>query len=287
MHYKYIYRFPRSNEIELKWVGNCGAKGEKRAPKKKKTKEEIARINQINKENMTRRIIKLNFDTDDLWCCCKYPARYRPKIEEVRKDRKEWLREVRKQYLKHGAALKFVSRLEVGACGGIHFHILVNRIWNAQTDVILSRAWDKQLKKSYIRRGQPPPEGAGYIDYTPVYDAGGYQGLAEYIAKKPKEDSEEYEQLQLFEKSEQKKLLTVSTSRNLKRPVPEKKKYSMLTVRKILEDGPIPTKGYYIVPDSIVKGVNPFTGYSYLKYTEELLAKKTRCHGEVRDGCGG
>ena len=75
----------------------------------------------------------------------------------------------------------------------------------------------------------------------------------------------------MFEEKEQKKLLKISTSRNLIRPEPEKKEYHRLTMKKILLEGPVATPGYYIDKDSIVSGINPFTGLSYLKYTEIRL----------------
>ena len=38
--------------------------------------------------------------------------------------------------------------------------------------------------------------------------------------------------------------------------------------RKIIKNGPEPTPGYYIDPESVVCGVNKYTGLSYLRYTE-------------------
>ena len=76
-------------------------------------------------------------------------------------------------------------------------------------------------------------------------------------------------------------------SRNLVRPQPEKKKYHRWTVRKLIEEGPKPTPGFYIVPDSVVSGVNPYTGMSYLHYEEERLKKRRngtdeceKCHAQ-------
>ena len=56
-------------------------------------------------------------------------------------------------------------------------------------------------------------------------------------------------------------------------PEPERKVYSQRTVRKLVEQvmktgQPVPTEGYYIDRDSIRCGVNPYTGMSYLHYTE-------------------
>lgn len=268
---KKIYRFKDSNEYEYTYVGKYGAKGEKRAKKKKPTKEQIQRQNQSNRETRYRRIIKANFRPGDLWCCLKYPKGYRISIEEVKKDMRKFLGMLRKNYKDKHSELKFIYRMEIGARGGIHIHILVNRIWNTQTDIILLKAWEEVL----LRRKIPPKKVRGLLDYKSLYDSGGYQNLAEYITKQPQEDSEEYKQLSLFAPVQQKTLLSVSTSRNLIRPEPQKKEIKHWTMRHIIDEGPKPSKGYYIDKSSIVCGINPFTGMSYLKYTEVRIRGKT------------
>ena len=72
-----IYRSANVIEHEFSYKGKYGAKGEKRAPKKRITKEQIKRQNQTNKENHIRRTIQLNFKEGDLWCCLQYPEGYR------------------------------------------------------------------------------------------------------------------------------------------------------------------------------------------------------------------
>ena len=268
---KKIYRFKDSNEYEYTYVGKYGAKGEKRAKKKKPTKEQIKRQNQKNKEIRCRRLIKANFTVGDLWCCLKYPQGYRIPIEEVKKDLKKFLKMLRKNYKDKGKELKFIYRMEIGARGGIHIHILVNRIWHTQTDLILLKAWEEVLRRRKITRKRA----AGLLDYKSIYDSGGYQSLAEYITKQPVEDSEEYKQLSLFVPVQQKILLSISSSRNLIRPEPQRKEIKHWTMRHMLEDGPKPSKGYYIEKDSIICGINPYTGMSYLKYTEVLIRGRT------------
>ncbi len=271
MAYKdYIYRLGNSNEHEIRFKGLTGAKGEKRTPKKKRTSEEIARINQINKEVRVRRLLKLNFQENDMWCCFKYPSGTRLSVEEIMNDRKYFMDRLRIEYAKAGETFKWISRLEVGEHGGLHFHMVMNRIWNVQTDVIISKCWKRTLERSFKRR-KVLGKTDGLADYKTMYEAGGFDGLAKYICKKPEKDTEEYHQLSLFKEPDRRKLTQVSTSRNLVRPVPEIKEYKVRTVKKIIEEGPKPTKGYYIDWDSIVKGVNPFTGLSYIKYSEIKL----------------
>lgn len=274
------YRFSHSIEHEFKFAGKYGAKGEKRKKKVKPTPEQIALQNQRNKETKMRRTIKLNFKKRDLWCCCKYPAGVRLSIKDVKKDRQKFMRILRQEYKKRGSPFKWVTRLEVGERGGIHFHILVNRLSADQTDLIIADAWSRALATSEMQKIHKGQRTEGLVDYRTVYEVGDFKSLAEYICKQPKEDTPEYEQLSLFTKKEQKALLSVSTSRNLIRPVPEREKKQRWTMRKIIEEGPKPTPGYYIDKDSLYIGTNPFTGYSYCKYTEIKLPGsriKTRC----------
>ena len=62
-------------------------------------------------------------------------------------------------------------------------------------------------------------------------------------------------------------------SRNLEKPGPEVKEFKRRTVQKMITEGPEPTKGYFIDKDTLVCGINPYTGYSYLHYREYRLDK--------------
>ena len=178
---------------------------------------------------------------------------------------------VRYAYRKLKHEFKWYLRLEVGELGGIHIHIIVNRIWGEQTDILLEKKWQYLLKK----RGIKEEDTYGKVDWKNLYDAGGYKKLAAYIAKIPDEDSEEYQQLSLFAPVQQKRLCSVRSSKNLIRPEPEVKECYHRTMRKIIEYGPKPEPGFYIDEDSIVIGVNPYTGMSYLKYTEYRIRGRT------------
>ena len=266
-----IYRFDNSIEHELKFAGKWGAKGEKRQKKKKLTPEQVAKNNQRAKETRMRRTMKANFHPKDLWCCCKYPAGVRLTVEEAKNDKTNFLKILRQEYRKRGSPLKWIGRLEVGERGGIHFHILINRLWTEQTDAIIADAWDRALQKSALQKLRPGCRTQGLVDWRSTYEEGDFKDLAAYICKQPERDSQEYEQLSLFPKEEQKELLSYSSSRNLIRPEPERKRYSHRTVRKLIQDGPKPTPGYYIDLESLYIGTNPYTGYSYCKYIEIKL----------------
>lgn len=250
------YDCGNSIEYECHYEGNYGAKGEKRAPKRKPTSEQMEKQNRWNKKKYIRRLIKLNFDTDDYWITLRYKRGIRKGLDEIIKDFDTFRRNLKYRYKKRGKPLKYIYRVEVGSRGGIHIHILLNRLDTGETDKLVRECWTQ---------GHP------YIEL--LYDEGGYEQLSEYLIKSPKDDSG-CKQLSLFEELEQKKLMTFNTSRNLIRPVAEKKKYSHWTMRKILRDGPKPTDGFYIDKNSIVTGVNPFTGMSYFHYIENRIDSK-------------
>lgn len=244
------WTFPNSIEYEYKFAGDYGAKGEKRADRKKATPEQIKKQNQLNKEKRMRRVIKANFLSEDYWMTLKYPEGTRKKIEEVKYELKKFIDDMRKEYKKRSEIFKFVYRIEVGKLGGIHVHILLNRINSKpDTDLIAKELWT-----------------VGNISYETLYDFGGYKKLANYIVKPPKEDT--YDQLNLFDEKEQKQFIKYSSSRNLIRPEPERKVYRRWTVKRLIGEGLKATEGFYIDKDSIVTGVNKYTGMSYLQYTE-------------------
>lgn len=258
-YWKDTWEFSDSIEHEYKFAGKYGAKGEKRAKKKKATKEQIAKQNQQNREKRVRRLMKENFSPGDLWCTLKYPAGTRKEITEVDKDRKKFLDAMRRAYTKRGQPFKYIYRIEIGAKGGIHIHMIINRL-DGDTDLLIQEKWSH-----------------GRVNFENIYKSGGYKKLAAYIVKQPNE--EQNEQLSFFLEEERKKLIKVGSSRNLVRPQPERKKYTRRTMRKMIEEGPTPTPGYYIDKDSIVQGVNPYTGMSYLYYTEYRLKEWNRRKG--------
>lgn len=255
--------FPGSIEHEFKFMGKYGAAGEKRQQRKQASKEQIQKQNQWLREKRMRRLIKANFCENDLWITLKYPKGERKPIGEVKNDLKRFLDRLRYAYKKQDVPLKYIYRIEIGRRGGIHIHILINRTrGEPNADVLIQKLWV-----------------CGRAHFELIYQNGGYQDLACYIVKLPDEDVEK--QLSLFPESERKELIKYSCSRNLKRVEPVSKVYKHWTMRKILEEGPTPTEGYYIDMDSIVSGINPITGMSYLYYTEYPISRE---RGQPPDG---
>lgn len=254
------WTFPTSIEYEFKFAGKYGAKGEKRQKKEKATPEQIRKQNQQNRVTRMRRKIKANFGENDLWVTLKYPRGYRPTIEELKKDLDKMLSLLRKEYRARGEPFKWIIRKEIGKRGGVHIHMIANRIAGADTDLLIRNAWGKK------------------IDIQPMYEAGGFEDLAAYIVKEP--DEECAEQLSLFPETEQKQFRKYSCSRNLIEPVPERKTYRRWTIARLIRDEEIKaTPGYYVDKNSISYGVNRYTGMSYLKYTEIKIAPVQRRGG--------
>lgn len=253
-----VYRFEDAICWEYKWVGEFGKKGEKRAPHKKPSPEQMKYQNQWNREKRIRYLIYDNFKLDDLWTTLKYKEGTRPSPERVKKNMRKFLAEMRKMYKERGEPFKFIYRMEIGKGGGAHIHILINKIvGETDSTMMIRRAWKKVTA-------------TGSVNFRPL-DEEGPEKLAYYITKPLEEEIEG--QLNLFGEQEHKQFMKYSTSRNLKRSEPEVKGkyYSRRTMEKLLTEGIAPTPGFYVVKDSIRQGTNPMTGLSYLYYSERRV----------------
>lgn len=246
-----IYRFNDSTEYEYKWMGRYGARGEKRSPRVKPTPSQIKKQNQRKREKNAQRILKANFSKGDLWCTLLYPKGTRKPINEVKDDVRKFLRRLRAKYKARDDDLKFMYRIEIGSRGGVHVHMVCNQTrGEPPIDMIIQDLWISG--RVHFERFAGSEE-----DYI---------RLANYIVKEPTE--EQVEKLRKLYPDSYKDLVHYSSSRNLVRPVAERKTYLKRTVKRLVENGPIATSGYYIDHNSVYSGINPFTGTSYLYYTE-------------------
>ena len=276
------FEFSDCNDINITYKGNYGAKGERRQPRKKATSEQIEKQNQRNRENRVRRLINQNFTNEDYWVTLKYPAGTKKTVKEMKADFTKFTRKMRYRYQKAAVDFKYIYRMEVGKNGGLHIHLLCNRI--EETDLFIQKCWQ------------------GHAWITTLYEEGGYQKLAEYgikryavcdlpsahhkrygtldnyIVKKP--DDAIKGQLSLFPEEDREDLIHYGTSRNMEKPVPIVKEYSRRTVRAIkekIESGyymDLATPGFYIDKNTIQTGVNPFTGESYIHYLEYRIRRE-------------
>lgn len=244
MYWLDIWRFENSTEYEYKFAGNYGAKGEKRKKREKATPEQIKKQNQRNKENRIRRKAKCNFGENDIWATLKFPKGTKMVRREVMDLMRGFLGKMRYRYRKRGQPFKYIYRIEIGKRGSPHIHILLNRI--PDVDILLKESW-----------------GHGRIDFTLAYEAGGFQKLAEYLAKPPLDEVDPDHETESY-----------SCSRNLIEPEPERKVYFRRTVEKLIKNGVKPSEGFWIDEDTLYYGENPYTGMSYLKYIEYRIPTK-------------
>ncbi len=188
-------------------------------------------------------------DVQEVWEVEHYITKYE---ENGIKYAESWI-QINLPYKKRGEQLKFIYRIEIGRLGGIHIHLIVNRLWG--TDLLIAKCWKHK------------------VNFQILYAEGDFRKLASYITKPL---PEEVGQMSFVEDTDRKKLKAYVPSRNLIKPEPQITETRRRTVRKFVEDGPKATPGYYIDPDSVEYGVNPYTGYSYYRWRERILRTQER-----------
>ena len=237
---KKTYTFRNAIEVEEYHTARYGAPGQIRQKKKKPTPEQVDKINQKNKEKNCRRKLRQHFTTGDYFTDLTYEKDKRPQdMDQAKAHFREFLRIVRNEYKKRGAAVKWIRNIEVGTKNAWHIHLVINRI--PDTDIIMRQAWKYGRVVSQL-----------------LYERGEFAALAAYITKTPKTDPRLRE-------------ANYSTSRNLPIPEPSEKTYIRW---KTWKDEPKIPKGYYLDKDSLHEGTNPITGFKYRTYT--LLRIKRR-----------
>lgn len=207
----------------------------KRGPKRKRTPEDIERQNKTNREKKVQRLILANFHEGDWHLVLKYKKELRPEsLAEAKKQAQKFLADMRKAYKKAGYQFKYIYVTERGKQGACHHHLIIEDIAGPELNT----------KKMVLKFWQ-----YGSKAFIPLYEDGEFENLAEYIVKK--------------ETKEEAEGCTYSRSRNLIVPEPQRE----IIHRKRWQQEPRPEKGWYIIPDSIVNGFNPVTGYPYQHYT--------------------
>ena len=280
MYTENIYQSDYHIEHEFSYLGETGSKTDTRA-EKKRTPEEIRRANNAHRAKVLRRTIQLNFRPGDLLITLKYPRGERPGIEKLKVHFAKFRRGMKKQYKKQGKEMKYIYRFEIGKMGGVHAHVIMNRIDGALE--IMTKAWQKArgvtaIEDMVAADSTELPELVtldGKVDLRLLYMDGGYRELADYLCKALPGEIEG-----TLTKEEKKEFYAYGSSRNLKRPEPIRKKYAHWTMKRILEAGPekINTDpalrkrylhpGFLIDKSTWETGVNPVTGKSFLYYTE-------------------
>ena len=239
------YIFDSFIEVERVYRGKGGTAT--RGERKKATPEQIAEQNRRNREKNLRRIMAANFKEDDHWVLLTYKKGFRTDGKEAKKDFRKFYTLLKKEYKKKGYELKWIARTEVGKRGAAHHHMICNRI--PESDLLIKKCWRKI-------------EGAGFPSMKLTYEEGGFKNLAWYMAKPEKEEEDKGE----------KEKLPYSRSRNMIIPEPEITRAKAKEMREY----PKPLPGYYIEPDSVTMGINPFTGQEYQYFTMCRIEKEKK-----------
>ena len=257
IHKQYIFR--DSIEHEMYYCGDHGGEGEKKQ-KQKKTPEEMQAVNQQNKEKRVRHLIKGNFETGDYFVTLNFGDEYigRSLTSLRQKEIRNFLDRMKREYKKLGIPFKFIIRMELGARKKRpHIHIIMNRI--PDLDKIIQKQWTYSKQSPHIELLDDDIE-------TP-------KRLADYITKP---SSEQITTADALCEGDLSKIMYYSCSRNLVRPVPKKTVITTRTMLSVFNHDLKPKKGFTIDknPETLKRGINPYTGLSYLYYQEIRLKPK-------------
>lgn len=239
MYVKKTYDMGRVRMIERYYPGNYGAPGMKRRPKRKLSPEAIEKNNAIQRARTVQRLILANFKDGDWHLILTYKPEERPgSMKEAKKRLQTFIQKMRGHLKKAGLAFKWIAITERGHKGACHHHMIIENIETDQISMtkLVQQCWP------YGRK-----------NYTPLYEEGEFEGLAEYFVKK--------------ETKEEAEGCMYSRSRNLIIPQPKREKVH----HRRWKDEPRIPKGWFLVQDSLVNGYNPVTEYPYQRYTLRKL----------------
>lgn len=226
-------RAGKTIEIYNSYTKTIGRK--ETSERRKATPEEMEKVNENNAIEKLTRLINANFGKGDIHLVLTYFRQARPGPEDAKQNLTKFLRDTRKDYKKLEKELKYIHVTEC-LKSSIHHHLVIN---TSDIDGAL-----KIIRKNW-KLGNPK--------ITPLDGTGQYKKLAEYLIKETKKS--------FREKGGQRQRYT--PSRNLVRP----KKEWQRRKRDKWPQEPKPPRGYYIDPDSLYNGINPFTQKEYQKYT--------------------
>lgn len=246
-------------DVEESHDGNYGAPGEARRKKEKPTKEQMQKVNAMNKTRKARHQLLEYFTPGDIFATWTYAVENRPPdMGEALADFQKAMRRVRTAFKKRERELFWMRNIEQGTRGAWHIHLVVNEI--GDTASILKDAWRNGA--TWVCEIQNNPM---------VYDED-FTKLASYMTK---DEHTTYEKKDGTQGKPKLKEASYSTSRNM--PLPKPKVDKLVRWKKEVK----PKKGYYIA--AIHEGVNPVTNYRYRRYTMIRLASRPKGRTEKNE----
>lgn len=208
-----------------------------RGPKLKKTPEQMSEENMRNAIKKLTRILNCNFVDGDLWVTLTYKKDRRPNPKEAKREFHNFIQRVGHRFKKNKRILKWVTVTEYEN-KAIHHHLVISNPDGLDVVKIIREQWKQN----------------GVVHIVPLYSQGQYKDLAEYMVK---------ETDKTFRKKDGGQMQRWSASRNMKKPMV---KYRLVKAKRWAPQ-PKAKKGFYIDTNSIVNGINGWTGREYQSYT--------------------
>ena len=226
----------RTIEVFKTYSGRYGVKGIPRSENRKKTPEEMKKVNLRQAEKKLRILMNANFAYGDYHITLTYKNGVNRDPETAKKQLDKFIRQARQAYRSLGKEFKWIGVTEYEN-RRIHHHLVINSIDTRR----LIELW---------------PYGRMYcVNLDSDYD---YVRLAAYFIKETEKT---------FRRADAAQKKRWRCSRNLVHPEPKRE----IIRSRSWKDEPTPKKGYYIVKDSVENGINPITGYPYQSYRMVLL----------------
>lgn len=229
-------------QIELRYPGRYGAPGEPRRRRSERTPEQIEKQNEANRIKKLQRLILANFRAGKSWhMILNYKKENRPDtIEEAKKIMSKFIRRIKKEYKAAGKELKWIAVTERGKRGNaLHHHIIIEDLEGIQEKV--QKLWKY-----------------GNSFWSDIYEEGAMEQLASYMVKK--------------ENKGEKDGTRYTHSRNLIIPKPKRK----IMRRRRWPENPTVPKGWILIKDTLIDGINPVTGYPYRHYSIRKIKGELR-----------
>lgn len=241
MYKKVTYEIDDVRMVSKYYPGNFGAPGVKRSDRRRRTAEEVRKNNDRIRIRKLQRIILANF-REGRTVHLTYRKDERPEtMEEAMRQRKEFLKRMRKECRQAGIEWKFIIVTEKGKRGqALHHHMIIeDRTEPIDLLRTISRLWQY-----------------GRVTSTKMEEEDdGFATLADYLLKKETKTGNG---------------TSYSRSRNLVIPQP---KAELVRRRKWTKEPKAPA-GWYIVKGSVWNAYTP-GGWPVQRYTMRRIVEKS------------